>query len=107
LAQGGATIVAVPAAFTEPTGHAHWHVLLRARAIETGAFVIAPAQTGTHAAGRRTFGHSLIVAPWGEILADGGEEEGIVVADLDLDRVTTARAMIRTLDHVRAFQLPL
>jgi predicted amidohydrolase len=73
LALAGADIVTVPAAFTVPTGKAHWHVLLRARAIETGAFIVAPAQTGAHAAGRRTYGHSLIVAPWGEILADGGE----------------------------------
>ena len=76
LAHAGATMLTVPAAFTVPTGQAHWHVLLRARAIETGCFVFAPAQTGEHAEGRRTYGHSLIIAPWGEILADGGEEPG-------------------------------
>jgi predicted amidohydrolase len=103
LARAGATIIAVPAAFTVPTGAAHWQVLLRARAIETGSFVIAPAQTGEHAGGRRTYGHSLIVSPWGEILADGGETEGIVLADLDFDRVSAARSMIRSLDHVRPF----
>jgi predicted amidohydrolase len=103
LANGGATLITVPAAFTVPTGQAHWHVLLRARAIETGAFVVAPGQTGEHAGGRLTYGHSLIVAPWGEILADGGEAEGFVAADLDFDRVTTARKMIRALGHVRPF----
>jgi len=107
LARAGASVIAVPAAFTVPTGKAHWHVLLRARAIETGAFVIAPAQTGEHAAGRRTYGHSLIVSPWGEILADGGEEEGIVVAECDLDRVAEAHRMIRALHHTRPFALPL
>jgi predicted amidohydrolase len=103
LARGGASIIAVPAAFTVPTGKAHWQVLLRARAIETGSFVIAPAQTGEHAGGRRTYGHSLIISPWGEVLADGGENEGIVVADCDLERVAQARRMIRALDHIRPF----
>lgn len=103
LARAGAQMIAVPAAFTVPTGQAHWHVLLRARAIETGTFVIAPAQTGEHAGGRRTYGHSLIVAPWGEILADGGESPGIVTAALDFERVAAARRMIRSLDHSRAF----
>lgn len=101
LAQAGARILTVPAAFTVPTGRAHWHVLLRARAIETGCFVIAPAQTGTHDQGRQTYGHSLIVAPWGEVLADGGEEVGITVADLDLDRVEEARRMVPALTHDR------
>jgi len=105
LAQAGASILTVPSAFTVPTGSAHWHVLLRARAIETGCFVLAPAQTGTHDAGRRTYGHSLIVSPWGEVLADAGEEVGIVVADLDLDRVAEARRMIPALTHDRSFQL--
>ena len=86
-----------------PTGTAHWQVLLRARAIETGAFIVAPAQTGEHAGGRRTYGHSLIVSPWGEILGDGGEDEGVVLADCDLDRVAEARRMIRSLDHARPF----
>ena len=103
LAQAGASIIMVPAAFTVPTGKAHWHVLLRARAIETGAFIVAPGQTGEHAGGRLTYGHSLIVAPWGEILADGGEAEGFVAADCDLDLVGKARSMIRSLQHTRPF----
>ncbi|MDD3447131.1 MAG: carbon-nitrogen hydrolase family protein, partial [Zavarzinia sp.] len=78
LAQAGADIIAVPAAFTRVTGEAHWHILLRARAIETGCFVIAPGQTGTHEDGRQTFGHSLIVDPWGHVLADGGKDVGII-----------------------------
>ena len=80
LAQAGADFLAVPSVFTVPTGRAHWHVLLRARAIENGCFVFAPAQWGEHAGGRRSYGHSLIVDPWGEVLADGGEETGIVTA---------------------------
>jgi predicted amidohydrolase len=107
LAQGGATLITVPAAFTVPTGKAHWHVLLRARAIETGAFVVAPGQVGEHAGGRFTYGHSLIVAPWGEVLADGGEAEGFVAADCDMDRVTKARRMIRSLHHSRPFATAL
>ncbi len=107
LALAGASFITVPAAFTVPTGKAHWHVLLRARAIETGAFVIAPAQTGEHAGGRLTFGHSLVVSPWGEILADGGEAEGFVAADCDLARVDGARRMIRALHHTRPFDPPL
>jgi predicted amidohydrolase len=107
LAQAGATVITVPAAFTVPTGKAHWHVLLRARAIETGAFVVAPGQVGEHAGGRFTYGHSLIVAPWGEVLADGGEIEGFVAADCDMDRVTKARQMIRSLHHSRPFATPL
>lgn len=103
LANAGAVMLSVPAAFTVPTGEAHWHVLLRARAIETGCFVLAPAQTGTHAEGRRTYGHSLVVAPWGEVLADGGTETGIVLADLDLEKVEIARQRIPALLHDRAF----
>lgn len=103
LAQAGASIIAAPAAFTVPTGQAHWHVLLRARAIETGCFVIAPAQTGTHDEGRRTYGHSLIVAPWGEVLADAGEDVGFVAADLDLDAVAEARKRVPALRHDRDF----
>ncbi|MHA1113263.1 MAG: carbon-nitrogen hydrolase family protein [Alphaproteobacteria bacterium] len=102
LAQAGAELLVVPAAFTRQTGRAHWHLLLRARAVETGCFVIAAAQCGTHATGRETFGHSLIVAPWGEVLADGGEEPGVIVADIDLDRVVEARAKIPALSHDRA-----
>ncbi len=101
LAEAGATMLSVPSAFTRPTGQAHWHVLLRARAIETGSFVIAPAQTGEHAEGRKTYGHSLIVDPWGVVLADGGEDAGIVAAELDLDRVAEVRAMVPSLKHGR------
>ena len=81
LAHAGAVMLTVPAAFTVPTGQAHWHVLLRARAIETGCYVFAPAQTGEHAEGRLTYGHSLIVSPWGEVLADAGEEPGFIIAE--------------------------
>jgi predicted amidohydrolase len=107
LAQAGARILTAPAAFTVPTGEAHWHVLLRARAIETGSFVLAPAQTGTHAEGRRTYGHSLVVSPWGEVLADGGTEPGIVTATLDLDAVEVARQRIPALLHDRPFSPPV
>lgn len=103
LAKAGASILAVPAAFTQVTGEAHWHVLLRARAIETGCFVIAPAQTGTHAGGRKTYGHSLIISPWGEILADGGTDEGIIIADIDLAEVEKVRAKLPSLKHDREF----
>jgi deaminated glutathione amidase len=106
LAQAGAVFLSVPAAFTKLTGEAHWHVLLRARAIETGCFVFAPAQCGTHAEGRQTFGHSLIVAPWGEVLADGGEAPGVVLAEIDPARVEAARAMVPALRHDRAFTGP-
>lgn len=110
LAQAGAQILTVPAAFNHITGAAHWHVLLRARAIETGCFVLAPAQTGFHAesngAGRKTYGHSLIVAPWGEILADGGVEPGVTVMDLDLSQVAAARARIPSLSHDQVFTGP-
>lgn len=97
LAKAGADILTVPAAFTAATGAAHWHVLLRARAIETGSFVLAPAQTGTHEGGRRTFGHSLIVDPWGGVLADAGNDEGFVLADIDLAAVAEARRNLPTL----------
>jgi predicted amidohydrolase len=103
LARAGAAVITVPAAFTVPTGKAHWQVLLRARAIETGAFIVAPGQTGEHAGGRMTFGHSLIISPWGEVLADGGDAEGFVAADCDMELVTKARQMIRSIDHVRPF----
>lgn len=94
LAQAGARVLTVPAAFTRTTGKAHWHTLLKARAIETGSFVVAAAQCGDHADGRKTYGHSLVVAPWGEVLADGGEAPGVVMADLDLTAVERARAMV-------------
>jgi predicted amidohydrolase len=106
LAQAGAAFLTVPSAFTVPTGQAHWHTLLRARAIETGSFVFAPAQCGEHAEGRKTYGHSLIVAPWGEVLADGGEEPGVILADIDPAKVAEARAMIPALTHDRRFSGP-
>ena len=103
LAQGGAAYIGVPAAFTQRTGEAHWHVLVRARAIETGSFVFAANQCGTHAEGRRTFGHSLIVGPWGEVLADGGASVGVVVGEIDPTKVEEARRMIPSLKHDRPF----
>jgi deaminated glutathione amidase len=103
LAKAGASIIAAPAAFTVPTGRAHWHTLLRARAIETGCFIVAPAQTGTHDEGRQTYGHSLIIAPWGEVLADAGEGVGFITADLDMARVEEARRMVPALGHDRDF----
>lgn len=110
LAQSGAQILTVPAAFNHITGAAHWETLLRARAIETGCFVLAPAQTGFHpekdGKGRRTHGHSLAIAPWGEILADAGTDPGVTFVDLDLTEVTRARARIPSLSHDRAFTGP-
>jgi len=106
LAQKGAFLLTVPSAFTVPTGEAHWHVLLRARAIENGAFVIAPAQGGTHANGRKTYGHSLIVAPWGEVLAEAGTEPGIILADIDPALSAQARGRVPNLQHDRAFTGP-
>jgi len=97
LAQAGAHFLTVPSAFTQKTGEAHWHVLLRARAIETGCFVFAPAQTGTHPGERKTYGHALIVAPWGEVLADGGTAPGIVMAQIDPAEVARARGKIPSL----------
>jgi deaminated glutathione amidase len=94
LAQAGACIFAVPAAFTVPTGKAHWHTLLRARAIESAAFVVAAAQSGTHEDGRQTYGHSLVIDPWGEVLLDMGEGEGVGYAEIDLKRVDEIRAQI-------------
>ena len=106
LARAGAFAFTIPSAFTETTGKAHWHVLVRARAIENGAFVIAPAQGGLHANGRRTYGHSLIVSPWGEILAEGSTEPGIIVAEIDPEESAAARARIPNLRHDRAFTGP-
>lgn len=98
LAQAGAELLTVPAAFTKVTGQAHWHTLLRARAIETGCYVLAPAQGGTHEDGRQTFGHGLIISPWGEVLADsGGDEPGVIYADIDLMKVADARRRIPSL----------
>ncbi len=106
LAQAGAQFLSIPSAFTRFTGQAHWHVLLRARAIETACFVFAPAQCGVHDGGRETYGHSLIVAPWGEVLADGGEAPGVSLAEIDPAAVAKARAMIPALDHDRPFAPP-
>jgi predicted amidohydrolase len=106
LAQAGATLLSVPSSFTVPTGRAHWHLLLRARAVENGCFVFAPAQVGTHAANRRTYGHSLVVAPWGEVLADGGEEPGFVTAQIDLAKIAEARQAVPSLKHDRPFTAP-
>jgi deaminated glutathione amidase len=105
LAQAGADVLAVPAAFTRMTGEAHWHVLNRARAIENGCYLVAPCQYGTLPGGATCFGHSLIVDPWGTVLADGGDEEGVVLADIDLAEVARARARIPALGHDRAFTL--
>ena len=106
LALGGAFAFTVPSAFTVPTGEAHWHVLLRARAIENGAFVIAPAQGGAHANGRKTYGHSLIVGPWGEVLAEAGTEPGVIYAEIDPGLSAAARAKLPNLRHARDFTGP-
>ena len=106
LAQKGAFLFTIPSAFTVPTGSAHWHVLQRARAIENGAFVIAPAQGGAHANGRKTYGHSLIVSPWGEVLAEAGTEPGVIVADIDPALAAEARAKVPNLQHDREFAGP-
>lgn len=101
LSGAGAEVIAVPAAFTVPTGEAHWHVLLRARAIEAGLFVVAAAQSGRHEDGRATYGHSLVVDPWGQVLADGGEGERLLFAEVDLDRIAEVRSRIPVLKHRR------
>ncbi len=106
LAKAGAEIITAPAAFTVPTGKAHWHTLLKARAIETGCFILAPAQTGQHSEKRHTYGHSLVVSPWGEVLGDGGQGEGVTFADLDLKLVAKARGKIPALTHDREFRPP-
>jgi predicted amidohydrolase len=106
LAQKGAFLLTVPSAFTETTGKAHWHTLLRARAIENGAFVVAPAQGGTHVNGRQTYGHSLIIGPWGEILAEAGTDPGVIVAEIDPAAVTAARGRVPNLQHDRPFKGP-
>ena len=106
LAHAGADFLSIPAAFTVPTGRAHWHVLMRARAIETGCFVFAPAQWGEHATGRRTYGHSLIVAPWGEVLAEAEDGAGLIVAEIDAAKVLEARRQVPSLSHDRAFARP-
>jgi predicted amidohydrolase len=105
LAEAGASFLAVPSAFTRVTGEAHWHVLLRARAIENGCYVFAAAQGGTHENGRETFGHSLVVDPWGRIVAEGGIEPGVVLAEIDPAAVAAARGRIPSLQHGRRFEV--
>jgi deaminated glutathione amidase len=105
LAEAGASFFSIPAAFTRQTGEAHWHVLMRARAIENGAFVFTAAQGGKHENGRETFGHSLVVDPWGRILAEAGTEPGVILADIDPAQVAAARSRIPSLSHGRRFEL--
>ena len=107
IAEADADVISVPAAFTVPTGRAHWHVLLRARAIEAGVFVVAAAQVGRHEDGRQTFGHSLVVDPWGEVLLDMGEERGVGFADIDLSRISDVRSRIPALNHRRPIPEPV
>ena len=104
LAKAGADFISIPAAFTAKTGAAHWHTLVRARAIETACYVFAPDQYGKRPWGRRTYGHSLIVDPWGEVIGDGGEDAGFVMAEVDPARVAEARNMIPALTHDREFR---
>jgi predicted amidohydrolase len=106
LAQAGAEILSVPAAFTKATGEAHWHVLNRARAIENGCFVVSPCQWGELPGGAQSYGHSLVVDPWGRVVVDGGEGEGVFTATIDLDLVASTRARIPSLQHDRNFTLP-
>jgi predicted amidohydrolase len=105
LAKGGADFLAIPSSFTVPTGAAHWHVLMRARAIENGCFVLAAAQAGRHESGRETYGHSLIVSPWGEVIAEAGTEVGVILADIHPAEVEKARARIPSLTHDRPFEI--
>jgi predicted amidohydrolase len=105
LAEAGASFLSIPSAFTKQTGEAHWHVLLRARAIENGCFVFAAAQGGTHENGRETFGHSLAIDPWGRVLAEGGVEPAVVLADIDLAAIAGARARVPSLQHGRRFEI--
>jgi predicted amidohydrolase len=105
LAKAGAKFLTAPSAFTKVTGEKHWHILLRARAIENGCFMFAAAQGGRHANGRTTYGHSLVISPWGEILAEGGAEPGVFIADIDVGEVDRVRARIPALDHTRDFDV--
>lgn len=107
LAKAGAEVIAIPAAFTKMTGEAHWHTLIRARAIETQCFVLAAAQGGRHEHGRDTYGHSLIVSPWGEVLADGGTDPGVVLADIDLGVLADVRQRVPSLSHDRPFAVAI
>ena len=106
LAQAGAQIITVPSSFQRQTGKAHWQVLLQARAIENGCYIVAPAMCGDHAGNRQTYGHTLVVNPWGEVVADGGEAPGITYAEIDLARVAKVRGMIPSLTHDRAYEKP-
>ena len=105
LAEAGASFLAIPSAFTRQTGEAHWHVLMRARAIENGSFVFAAAQGGLHEHGRETFGHSLVVDPWGRVIAEGGTEPGVIFADVDPAEVSAARSRVPSLQHGRRFEV--
>jgi deaminated glutathione amidase len=105
LAEAGATMLAIPSAFTKQTGEAHWHVLVRSRAIENGCFVFAAAQGGKHENGRDTYGHSLIVDPWGRIMAEGSTDPGVVMAEIDPTEIANARARIPSLQHGRRFEI--
>jgi deaminated glutathione amidase len=105
LAEAGASFLAIPSAFTRQTGEAHWHVLQRARAIETGCFVFAAAQGGKHENGRETYGHSLVVDPWGRVIAEGGTESAVVLADIDPAEITIARSRVPSLQHGRRFEM--
>ncbi|MFG1464012.1 carbon-nitrogen hydrolase family protein [Xanthobacter sp. DSM 24535] len=105
LAESGAEVLTVPSAFTRPTGEAHWHVLLRARAIENGAYVLAAAQGGRHENGRETYGHSLVVDPWGRVIAEGGSDPCVILAEIDLNEVSAARRRIPSLQHGRRFEV--
>lgn len=105
LAKAGATLLAVPASFQRETGPAHWHTLLRARAIENAAWVIAPAMCGDHANGRSTYGHSLVIDPWGKIVGEMEDQPGVMIADIDLDRAAKVRGMLPALQHDREFEL--
>ena len=105
LAEAGASFIAIPSAFTRQTGEAHWHILTRARAIENSCFIFAAAQGGRHEHGRETFGHSIVVDPWGRVIAEGGSEPGVIMADVDPSLVATVRARIPSLQHGRRFEL--
>ena len=107
LAEAGASFLAIPSAFTRQTGEAHWHVLMRARAVENGCFVIAAAQGGRHENGRETFGHSLVVDPWGKIIAEGDAEPGLIMAEIDPAEIAVARSCVPSLQHGRRFEVSL
>ena len=106
LAEAQAQVIFVPSAFTKQTGEAHWHILLRARAIETGCFIVAPAQIGAHENGRETYGHSLIIDPWGEILAEASEDDELIIAQIDMTLAAKARQQIPALAHGAVYALP-